>query len=80
MTGMPTIDHLKSVDPPWVQLLVLKKGEDFDLKSLQNQLSEFALEVIDGSKCKSRSDLFSELTNRFGDQKRGRKGSGVVFW
>ena len=65
MTGMPIIGHLRSVDPPWVQLLVLKKGQDFDCKSLQDQLSEFVLKVIDGSKCKSRSGLFSELTHIF---------------
>jgi len=65
MTGMPIIDHLRFVDPPWVQLLVLKKRQDFDFKSLQNQLSEFVIKVIDGSKCKRRSDLFSELAHLF---------------
>jgi RNAse (barnase) inhibitor barstar len=65
MTAMSIIDHLRSVDPPWVQLLVLKKGQDFDFKSLQDQLSEFVIKVIDGNKGKSRSDLFSELTNCF---------------
>jgi RNAse (barnase) inhibitor barstar len=65
MTEMPIIDHLRSVDPPWVQLLVLKKAQDFDFKSLQNQLSEFVIKVIDGNKCKSRSDLFSELAHLF---------------
>ena len=65
MTGMPIIDHLRFVDPPWVQLLVLKKRQDFDFRSLQNQLSEFVIKVIDGSKCKRRSDLFSELAHLF---------------
>jgi RNAse (barnase) inhibitor barstar len=65
MTGMSIINHFQSVDPPWAQLLVLKKGQDFDFKSLQDQLSEFVIKVIDGSTCKNRSDLFSNLASLF---------------
>lgn len=61
MTGMSIMGHFQTVDPPWVQLLVLREGQEFDLDAPLRQLPDFAVKIIDGNKCKDRSDLFSEF-------------------
>lgn len=61
MTGMPFIDHLRSTDPPWVQLVVLKEEQEFDFEDLRTQLPGYVIKVADGTECKNRSDLFSEF-------------------
>lgn len=61
MTGMPFIEHLRSTDPPWVQMLILKQGQEFAFEHLQIQLPGYIVKVADGSDCKNRSDLFTQL-------------------
>ncbi len=65
MTGMPFIDHIRSTDPPWVQLLILKEGQEFDFEDLRIQFPEYVVKVVDGSDCKNRSDLFIEFYRLF---------------
>lgn len=62
MTGMPIIDHLKSTDPPWIQLLVFTPRQDFDLNALHNQFPQFILKVIEGASCKTLNEFFVEFS------------------
>jgi hypothetical protein len=53
------IDHLRSTDPPWVELLVHRSGED-PLDALP-ELPGVAVRHVDGRRCRTKAGLLDEF-------------------
>ncbi|MGH7233172.1 MAG: barstar family protein [Nitrospiraceae bacterium] len=56
---MPADHHLRSVEPPWVELLVLNEGERYD--PVVHLPDGFLVRVVHGRKCKTKKGLLSEF-------------------
>jgi RNAse (barnase) inhibitor barstar len=56
---MPTLNHWQSVDPPYVELLVLKDGQPHERAITPPP--GFAVTVIHGEQCRTKDDLLSEF-------------------
>ncbi len=61
MPGLSIVNHFQTIDPPWIQLLVLKQGMVVDLEKSLGQIPDFMVRVIDSNKCRSSRELFSEF-------------------
>jgi RNAse (barnase) inhibitor barstar len=60
---MIALEHLRSTQPPWVELLVLKNGQTYE--KLYDQPWGFVVKTINGKMCKSEKQLFSEFARIF---------------
>jgi hypothetical protein len=56
--GLTLTTHLQSTKPPWTSLLVVTGGQRAD--SLVHPPAEFALRLIQGTKCQTTAGLFTE--------------------
>jgi len=56
-----SVGHFQTVDPPWVQLLVLEQGQLVELEKELCQIPDFIVRIIDSSKCTNSRELFSEF-------------------
>jgi hypothetical protein len=57
-------DHLRSTDPPYVELLVHRPGKD-PLDALP-ELPGFAVRQVDGRRCRTKAALLDELARALG--------------
>ena len=60
---MPATDHLTSLTPPWVHLVVLKPGERAE--SAARSPRGFVTAVIDGRRARSKAALIEEMARAF---------------
>jgi hypothetical protein len=60
---MPATDHLTSLAPPWVHLVVLKPGERAE--SAVGSPHGFVTTVVDGRRARSKAALIEEVTRAF---------------
>src|SRR6185369_17319403 len=60
---MPATDHLTSLAPPWVHLVVLKPGERAEVAL--RVPGGFSTRVLDGRRARSKAALIEELVRAF---------------